>query len=80
MSRFYLIAPDRAALLAYGLGKSGGEHVFRLRGLDDQRIYRISEAGRERGRFTGRPLRESGLPVRLDAEWRAAVIEAEAAP
>jgi alpha-galactosidase len=65
------VAPDggRSVLLAYRLAGSAPSEAFRLRGLDPAARYDIS--------VDGAPLRlaTSGLPVGLDAEWRAAVIE-----
>jgi len=73
-------APDRAraVLFAYRLARSEAKQAFPLRGLDPDRTYKISEDGRPLGSFPGKALAE-GLPVTLDAEWRAAAIEIEAA-
>jgi hypothetical protein len=51
-----------------------------LRGLDDARVYEVKQDGRTRGALSGRVLSQKGLPVKLAAEWRAAVIELEARP
>ena len=64
----------RGALLAYRLGHSSAQQTFKLRGLAAGR-YRASEDGRPAGVYTGQELAGRGLPVKLDAEWRAAVIE-----
>jgi alpha-galactosidase len=68
----------RSALMAYRLGRSQPGRIFRLRGLDPVVRYRVSEAGRALGAFTGKQLEMDGLPVALDAEWRSAAIELDA--
>jgi alpha-galactosidase len=74
------VLPDgqRSVVMAYRLARSEGEYVFRLRGLKQGAIYRISVDGEHRSKMRSREIAERGLPVRLDAEWRAAVIELEA--
>lgn len=71
--------PDRghSILMAYRLGQSDSQQTFRLRGLDPEVHYRVSEGGQSRGTFTGRQLASEGFPVKLESEWRAAVIEFE---
>ena len=69
----------RALLMAYRLEQSAREFTFRLRGLAPGQSYAVTFDGAARGRQTGRQLADSGLPVSLDAEWRAAIIELEAA-
>ena len=64
----------RSVVLAYRLGRSDVHQTFRLRGLAAGR-YAASEDGRPAGSYTARELSTKGLPVKLDAEWRAAVIE-----
>jgi alpha-galactosidase len=71
---------QRSVLMAYRLGASSSVEVIKLRGLDQERVYQVKEDGRPRGAFTGRVLSEQGLPVKLEAEWRAAVIELEVRP
>ena len=72
-------APDRlrSVLTAYRLGASEARHVAKLRGLDPERSYTVAEDGRVRGTFTGKALAE-GLPLALNAPWRARVIEIDA--
>jgi len=67
----------RSVLMAYRLGQSNMQHVFRLRGLAKGKTYRVRVDGRPQGAFTAEHLAGAGLPVTLDAEWRAAVIELE---
>lgn len=64
--------------MIYRLGQSEPRQTFRLRGLDPERTYRVSEDGQPRGAFTGRQLTAQGLPIALEDEWRSAVIELEA--
>jgi len=70
------VSPDarRSVVLAYRLGRSAGEQTFRLRGLTAGR-YAVKEDGRPAGSYTAEEITGRGLPVKLDAEWRAAVIE-----
>jgi alpha-galactosidase len=76
------VSPDRrrSVLLAYRLGNSKVERVFRLRGLDPAASYQMSTHGEKAVAVPAAQLTGQGLPVRLDAEWRAAVIELEAVP
>jgi len=73
-------APDRggAVLMAYRLGRSNATEVFRLRGLDPARTYRVTVEERGAGTFGGAALEKEGLPVKLTEEWRSAVIEVRA--
>ncbi len=73
------VAPDagRSVVLAYRLGYSEERQTFRLRGLTAGR-YGVTVDGRAAGNYAARDLAEGGLPVKLDAEWRAAVIELSA--
>jgi alpha-galactosidase len=73
-------SPDRgrSAVMAYRLAQSEPERVFRLRGLDAGRKYRVTEEGRLRGTFTGSQLSSQGIRMKLDQEWRSAVVEIEA--
>ena len=66
-------------MLAYRLGSGDAQQTFRLRGLTAGR-YRANEDGRPAGSYTAQELMSGGLPVKLDAEWRAAVIELTAEP
>jgi hypothetical protein len=66
--------------MAYRLAASSAAQLFRLRGLEDARVYEVKQDGRTRGALSGRVLSQKGLPVKLAAEWRAAVIELEARP
>lgn len=73
------VAADRghAVLMAYRLGRSNTTEVFRLRGLDPARTYRVTVEGRAAGAFHGTALEKEGLPVTLTGEWRSAVVEIE---
>jgi alpha-galactosidase len=64
----------RSVVLAYRLGHDTARQAFRLRGLTAGR-YAVSQDGRPAGSYTAEELSDKGLPVNLDAEWRAAVIE-----
>ena len=68
---------NRSVVMAYRLGRSEPQQVFRLRGLDPEQRYRVTSEGRPAGVLTGRQLASQGLPIKLEAEWRAAVIELE---
>jgi alpha-galactosidase len=68
----------RSVVMAYRLGRSDAQQTFRLRGLTAGR-YAASEDGRPAGSYTAEELSGRGLPVKLDAEWRAAVVELTAA-
>jgi alpha-galactosidase len=74
------VAPDaqRGVLLAYRLGRSLPQQIFKLRGLTAGQ-YEVVEDGQLRGTFTAKQL-AAGLAVKLDAEWRAGVIELKAVP
>ena len=81
-SALQYVAPDhkRSVVLAYRLGKSKAQEIFRLRGLDLGRTYHVTVIGHPQGPLSGHQLATEGLPVNLDAEWRAAVIELEQEP
>ena len=64
----------RSVVLAYRLGHSGCQNAFKLRGLAAGR-YEARIDGRPAGSYTADELAGRGLPVTLDAEWRAAAIE-----
>ena len=65
---------QRSVVLAYRLGHSDEQQIFRLRGLRAGR-YRVSGDGHPMGSFSAMELMGRGLPVKLSAEGRAAVIE-----
>ncbi|MGD0222258.1 MAG: alpha-galactosidase [Terriglobia bacterium] len=71
------VAPDRknSILFAYRLENGAATRVFKLRGLDPLRTYAVSVDGEAASDVSGANLSLAGLPVRLDSEWRAAVIE-----
>jgi alpha-galactosidase len=75
------VAPDagRVVVMAYRLGRGAPQQVFKLRGLAGRR-YTVAEDGDPRGAFSAQQLSVEGLPVKLDAEWRAAVVELRAEP
>ncbi len=61
--------------MAYRLGTSDATQVLKLRGLDPERLYRVSRDGTGGADMTGQILSTSGLAVRLEDEWRAAAVE-----
>ena len=64
--------------MAYRLRSGAAERAWTLRGLDPMRSYRVSiDARQQPAVLTGQELSAKGLPLRLDAEWRAAVVELE---
>ena len=65
----------RSVLMAYRLGDGKPEETFRLRGLDPGAWYRITVDGKQVPATSQQELALHGLPLKLDAEWRAAVIE-----
>lgn len=67
----------RSVVNIYRLGNSEAEQTFRLRGLDNQRVYRISINGDPGGSKTGEELSREGLAIQLPEQWRAAVVELE---
>ena len=71
------VAPDRknSILFAYRLENGAATRVFKFRGLDPLRTYAVSVDGEAAADVSGANLSLAGLPVRLDSEWRAAVIE-----
>ena len=57
------------------------ERHWKLRGLDPAAWYRVSIGGKPLAAPVGsQELAVTGLPLRLDAEWRAAVVELQALP
>ena len=71
---------DRSVVMAYRLEKGEQKISLRLRGLDPARRYRILENGIPGGLLTGARLAQDGLPVHLEAEWRATAFELCAEP
>ncbi len=71
------VSPDKkqSLLMAYRLGDSDAAQVFKLRGLDPARSYQVARDGMGSTERSGQFLSTSGLPVRLEDEWRAAVVE-----
>jgi alpha-galactosidase len=71
------VSPDRknSVLFAYRLENGAATRVFKLRGLDPSRTYGVSVDGEAAADVSGADLSLAGLPVRLDSEWRAAIIE-----
>ena len=71
----------RSVLMAYRLKNGEPSRSFRLRGLAPELKYRITEDGCPNNRIlSGKELATEGLNVKLDAEWRALVIELETRP
>lgn len=68
-------AGGRSVLLAYRLPDGEARRSFRLRGLSREATYDVRVDGEVMAPMTGAQLADAGLPVALDAEWRAAVIE-----
>ena len=71
------VSPDKknSVLFAYRLQDGTATRVFKLRGLDRTGIYRISVDEKAGSEMSGEALSLAGLPIHLDSEWRAAVIE-----
>ncbi len=74
-------APEggRSIVMAYRLGRSEPSAVFKPRGLDPDRDYRVLVDGTDRMRATGRTLARDGISVSLDSEGRSAVVEIQGA-
>ena len=70
------VAPDRARsiVMAYRLAESEPQRTLLLRGLDPESEYTIQDDGGT-GVRSGKDLASNGIAVKLDAEWRSAVIE-----
>ena len=68
----------RSVVMAYRLGRSRPDHTLHLRGLDPSAWYKVTIDGVPGRALSQQELATKGLPVRLDAEWRAAVIELDA--
>jgi alpha-galactosidase len=76
------VSPDKnqSLVMAYRLGNSDATQVLKLRGLDLARSYRVSVNGTGNAEMSGQILATSGLLIRLDDEWRAAVVELRVVP
>jgi alpha-galactosidase len=76
-SALQYVSPDRknSLLFAYRLENGAATRVFKLRGLDPSRTYRVSVDGETAPEVRGETLSLTGLQVHLDSEWRAAVVE-----
>jgi alpha-galactosidase len=74
------VSPNKqqSLIMAYRLGSSDATQVLKLGGLDPVRSYRVSVDGTENGEMTGQILSSSGVAIRLENEWRAAVVELQA--
>ena len=68
----------KSVVTAYRLGQSSSTQSLKLRGLSEGARYSVMLDGQPAGTFTQQSLAQEGLPVKLDAEWRAAVVELEA--
>lgn len=69
----------RSVLMAYRLRDSGPEQRWKLRGLDPASWYRVSIDGKPLPQpVSQQELSVTGLSLRLDAEWRSAVVELQA--
>jgi alpha-galactosidase len=81
-SAIQYVSPDRkrSMVTVYRLAQSNATEALKLRGLDAERKYRVTEEGQPRGVLTGREVSTRGFPVKIDAEWRATVIELQAEP
>ena len=69
-----------SVLMAYRLGNSDAMKVFKLRGLDPAKSYRISLDGINQGEVGGETLSTSGFQIYRKDEWRAAVVELQEGP
>jgi len=67
----------RSVVMAYRLADSRPERALVLRGLDPAAWYKVTVDGKVQRPAPAQQLAGQGLQVRLDAEWRAAVIELE---
>jgi alpha-galactosidase len=65
----------RSVLMAYRLGDSNAEETFKLRGLDPGAWYKVTVDGKELPPMAQQELAVRGLSLKLDAEWRSAVVE-----
>lgn len=73
------VAPEgaRSVVTAYRLAGGAATRAFPLRGLRVDASYRVLREGQPPRTLRGAELMSAGLPVSLDAEWRAAVFELE---
>jgi alpha-galactosidase len=71
------VSPDKknSVLFAYRLENGAATKVFKLRGLDPSRTYRVSVDEKPAPDVSGEALTLAGVQVQLDSAWRAAVIE-----
>jgi alpha-galactosidase len=65
----------RSVVMTYRLSKSAAEQFLKLRELQPKLIYSVKIDGVPSGKDSGAAWMARGLPVRLDAEWRAAIVE-----
>jgi len=75
------VSPDanRSVVMAYRLADSETGRVFKLRGLNEARAYRVSIDEAAASTRNGQDLARAGLRVDLDEAWRAAVVELSSA-
>ena len=71
---------QRSVVMAYRLGQSQPQQTFKPRQLEGERQYRVSQDGQPKGIYSGSQLSQQGFVVELPEEWRAVVLELEAAP
>ena len=64
----------RMVLMAYRLADGAATQRFRLRGVKSSAMYDVSVDGGAARRVSDAEL-ETGLPITLDAVWRAAIVE-----
>ncbi len=70
---------DRSVVMAYRLRNGAAERAWTLHGLDPMRSYRVSIDRQSLPKaFSGQELLARGVLLKLDAKWRAAVVELEA--
>ena len=79
-SALQYVSPDRknSVLFAYRLENGAATRVFKPRGLDPSRTYRVSVDETPASDMRGEALALAGVQVQLDSAWRAAVIELRA--
>ena len=78
--QYVAVGGDQSVLMAYRLPGGAAEEAFQLRGLVPEAVYEVSKDGEAIRQATGAELAASGVPVVLDEEWRAAVLEIERRP
>jgi alpha-galactosidase len=71
------VSPDRknSVLFAYRLENGAATRVFKLRGIEPTRTYVVSVDGESRPDMSGEALSLAGIPVHLEGDWQAKVIE-----